>query len=259
MRMKKMLAVFLTGLVVSASAWAADVFVTVNGSAVPQYRADVLFNEQKASGVEINDRTRDAVREALVRSELIAVEARRSGMDKEAEVRGLMENASTSVLVRAYLDKYLRENPVSDAEVTEAYDALKQQVGSTEYHVRHILLDTEAAAKAVIAKLGKGGKFAALAKESKDEGSKNQGGDLGWSSPAAFVPPFAEALQKMSKGQYSKEPVQTDFGYHVLLVEDVRPAKLPALDQLRGQIEQRLNMRKVDSLIEELRGKAEIK
>jgi peptidyl-prolyl cis-trans isomerase C len=259
MLLKKFVAAFAASFLLSAPLFAEDVFVKVNGASVPKYVADVLIEEQKAAGVPESDEMINAVRENLIRRELLIAEARRAGLDKKPEIRGLMEIARLSVLVRAYIDDFLRANPVSDTDIAATYETIKQQQGSTEYHVRHILVGDEKEAKDIIAKLKRGNKFAALAKSSLDVASRDNGGDLGWMSPAAFVPPFAQALTKLRKGQYTQEPVQTDFGYHVIMVDDTRATKLPPLDQVRDQIRQRLNQQKVENLLEELRAKAEIK
>ncbi|MDR2638030.1 MAG: peptidylprolyl isomerase [Zoogloeaceae bacterium] len=261
MLVKKISTILMVAALSAAPAFAAnDTLVTVNGVAIPKYRADVLISEQKVIGIEESEEMRDEVREMLIRNELVAAEARRAGLDKKPEVRGLTENAQARVLARAYLEGYIESNPASEEEIKAIYEQLKERIGNTEYKIRHILLENEKKAKEIIAKLQKGEKFATLAKESKDAASKDKGGSLDdWMSPAAFVPPFAEALTKLGKGQFSKQPVQTQFGYHVILVEDTRPTKLQPLDDLRPQIVQRLNQQKVDKLVEDLRGKAEIK
>ncbi|MCL2020727.1 MAG: peptidylprolyl isomerase [Betaproteobacteria bacterium] len=259
MILKKFAAVFAASLLLSAPGFAQDVFVTVNGAKVPKYVADVLIEEQKAAGVAESEEMLNAVRDALIRRELIVAEARRAGLEKKPEIQGMMENARLSVLVRAYIDDYLKANPVTNTDISATYETFKQQIGNTEYHVRHILVENEKEAEEIIAKLKKGSKFATLTDSSLDVASKDNGGDLGWMSPAAFVQPFAQALAQLKKGQYTQTPVQTDFGYHVIMVEDTRATKLPPLEQVQEQIRQRLNQQKVENLLEELRAKAEIK
>jgi peptidyl-prolyl cis-trans isomerase C len=131
--------------------------------------------------------------------------------------------ARQAVLIRAYLQDFVKAHPVSDADVKSEYDKIKTQLGDKEYKARHILVEKEEDAKAIIAKLDKGEKIEDLAKQSKDPGSKDKGGDLGWANPAGFVKPFAEALSKLEKGKYTAAPVKTDFGYHVIKLEDSRP------------------------------------
>ena len=150
-------------------------------------------------------------------------------------------------------------HPVSDADVKAEYDKIKSQLGDKEYKARHILVEKEEEAKAIIAKLDKGEKIDDLAKQSKDPGSKDKGGDLGWANPASFVKPFADALSKLEKGKYTTTPVKTDFGYHVIKLEDTRPLKAPAFDEVKGQLKQRLEQQRVEKHIAELRSKAAVK
>ena len=135
---------------------------------------------------------------------------------------------------------------------------IKHNLGSTEYKSRHVLVEKEEEAKAIIAKLDKGEKFSELAKQSKDPGSKDKGGELGWSSPAAYVKPFGEALTKLKKGEYTKTPVQSDFGYHVIQLDDSRPANPPPFDQVKPQMQQRASQQQIETLVKELRSKAKV-
>lgn len=262
MNLKKFAVAFAASCLLSAPAFAQSVYVTVNKVGVPKYVADVLVAEQKAEGVEDGEVLQNNVRDHLINRELLLAEARRAKLDKKPEILGMMDIASNGVLVRAFVEDYIKANPIADSDVTATYEQVKQQMaGTSEYRVRHILVEKEAQAKNIIAQLGKGIKFASLAKSSSlDPASKDKGGELeGWMSPAAFVPPFAQALTQLKKGQYSKEPVQTNFGYHVIMVDDVRSAQFPPLDQVRAQIRQSLSQQKVNNLLKELREKAEIK
>jgi peptidyl-prolyl cis-trans isomerase C len=258
--LKKISAVLIASALISAPAFAADkTFVTVNGKAIPQSVADLFINEQTAQGAQDTPELRAAIKDELIRRELIASEARKQGLDKKPEVQAQLESAQQMVLMRVYLTGFIQSNPPTDAQINEVYDSFKKRLGNTEYHARHILVETEEAAKAIIAKLEKGEKFADLAKDSKDPGSKDNGGDLGWMAPTAFVQPFAEALVKLEKGQHSKEPVQSQYGYHVILQEDSRALTPPPLENVKGEIVQNLNQQKVEALLQELRGKARIK
>ncbi|MDR1349989.1 MAG: peptidylprolyl isomerase [Zoogloeaceae bacterium] len=255
--LKKLAAALTISALCSIPAFAAEkAFVTVNGRAVPQYVADAFIEDQQ--GAPDSDEFRNAVREEFIRRELIIGEARKKGLDKKKQVMGQLENARQMVLVRAYLTDYLEANPVTEAQINEAYVTFTQRLGDTEYKTRHILVENEAEARELVAKLDKGEKFEDLAKDSKDPGSKENGGDLGWMSPSAFVAPFAEALGKLKKGEYSKEPVQSQFGYHIILVEDTRALTPPALEQIKPQITQSLTQQKVETLINTLRSKAKI-
>lgn len=236
----------------------AAAFATVNGKAIPKARADALIAGQAAQGQPDSPELRKAVLEELVRREILTQEALKKGFDKKAEVQGQMDLARQGVLIGAYLNDYVKTHPVTDEQIKKEYDEIKGKLGNKEYKARHVLLETEAAAKAVIEKLKKGEKFDDLAKESKDPGSKDRGGDLGWANPASFVPPFSAAMTKLEKGKFTEAPVKTDFGWHVIQLEDTRELKLPGVDEAKGQIGQQLTQRMVQKHIDELRAKAKV-
>jgi peptidyl-prolyl cis-trans isomerase C len=150
---------------------------------------------------------------------------------------------------------YLKSHPVSDAQLHAEYDQIKSQMGEKEYKVRHILVDKEDDAKAIIAALQKGEKFETLADRSKDTGSKAKGGDLDWNSPANFVKPFSDAMVALPKGKFTTTPVQTQFGWHVILVEDIREAKIPSFDEVKPQLTQRMQGLVVEKYLKDLRAK----
>ncbi len=231
---------------------------TVNGTAIPTSRADALLNEQLSQGQQNTPELRGMVREELVRREILTQEATKKGMAKKPEVLGQIELARQALLIRAYLQDYVKNHPVSDADVKKEYDAIVQGMGDKEYKSRHILVEKEDEARNIVARLQKGEKFEELAKQSKDPGSKDRGGDLGWSHPSGYVKPFADALTKLEKGKFSATPVKTDFGWHVIQLEDVRDLKHPSLDEVKPQIHQRLQQQMVEKHIIELRGKAKV-
>ena len=252
------LALSLLAAFVAIPAFAQTV-ATVNGTAIPQARADVMIAEQKTQGAPDSDQLRTAVKEELVRREVLAQEARKKGLEKSGNVTAQIELARQAVLIRAYLQDYVKAHPVTEADVKAEYEKIKSQLGDKEFKARHILVEKEEEAKAIIAKLDKGEKFEELAKQSKDPGSKDKGGDLGWANPAGFVKPFSEALVKLEKNKYSATPVKTEFGYHVIKVEDSRALKAPAFDEVKGQLKQRLEQQSVERHIAELRTKATVK
>jgi peptidyl-prolyl cis-trans isomerase C len=232
---------------------------TVNGVPVPAARMDFMLQQQKGRGVPDNDQTRAMLREELVNREIVAQEAQRSGIGKTAEVQTQLEIARQDVLVGAYLRDWVKKHPVSDADVQKEYDRARGQAGDKEYRARHILVESEDEAKKLIAEIKKGAKFDELAtKFSKDTGSAQRGGDLDWSPPGAYDKQFSDAMVKLEKGKYTEQPVQTRFGYHIILLEDVRQTKFPELAQVKPQIQQQLTQRKVDELVRELRGKAKV-
>jgi peptidyl-prolyl cis-trans isomerase C len=163
------------------------------------------------------------------------------------------------VLVGAYLSQYLRDNDVTEADVQKEYDRAREQAGASEFKARHILVETEDEAKRLIAELQKGGKFEDLAKaSSKDEGTRELGGDLDWKLPAALEKPFADAMVALDKGKFTAAPVRTRFGYHVIQLDDVRDVNFPPIAQVNQQIRQRLLRQKVEVLVRELRAKAKV-
>ncbi len=237
----------------------AQTVATVNGTAIPQARADVMIAEQKSQGAPDSEQLRGAIKEELVRREVLSQAARAKGLEKAASVQAQMDLARQAVLIRAYLQDYVKGHPVSDADVKAEYDKIKSQLGDKEYKARHILVDKEEDAKAIIAKLEKGEKIEDLAKQSKDPGSRDKGGDLGWANPAGFVKPFADALTKLEKGKFTTTPVKPEFGYHVIKLEDSRALKAPPFEEVKGQLKQRLEQQVVERHIADLRGKATVK
>ncbi len=231
---------------------------TVNGTAIPAIRADVLVASQASKGQQVNDQLREAVREELIKREIITAEAKKSGVGKRPEVAAQMEMAGQAVLIDAYLQNYRSNHLPSDEAVKKEYDAFAKNADKTEYKARHVLVEKEETAKEIIASLKKGEKFETLAKQSKDPGSKDKGGDLGWSMPSNYVPPFAEALKKLAKGKYTETPVKSDFGYHVILLEDSRDVKLPTLEEVKPQIQQHLANQAVQKHVADLRAKAKV-
>ena len=221
-----------------------------------QGQYDVLLKERLAQGGQDTPEIRNAVKEELNTRELLAREAKKQGVDKNPDVKTQMDLASQTVLVRAYVTDWVKKNPVPEAELKKEYDTIKSQIGDKEYKVRHILVEKEDDAKAIITELQKGAKFDELAKSrSKDPGSKDKGGDLDWNAPANFVKPFGDAMKSTPKGKFTAQPVQTQFGWHVIEVEDVRDAKVPGYDEVKPQLQQRLQAQWLDKYFKDLRAK----
>jgi peptidyl-prolyl cis-trans isomerase C len=258
-KLTSLAALLVAGSLISAPALAqGKAFATVNGQPISQSVYNAFIAEQKAQGAQESDELKNAVKEELVRRELLAQEAKKKGLDKKADVQGQMELARQAVLIRVFLSEHVRTNPISDAQLKAEYEQIKNSLGSTEYKARHILVEKEEDAKAIIAKLEKGEKFVALAKQSLDPGSKDKGGELDWSSPNTYVKPFAETLPKLKKGEYTKTPVKTDFGFHVIQVDDSRPLTPPTFDQVKPQLQQRAGQMQIENLIKDLRAKAKV-
>jgi peptidyl-prolyl cis-trans isomerase C len=233
---------------------------TVNGAKIPQYRADAMLAEQKTQpGTTDTEDLRKQVKEELVRREILAQEAKKKGLDKKQDIVGQIELARDAVLIRAYLQDYMATHKVSDDDVKKEFDKIVAALGKKEYKARHVLVEKEDEAKGVIEKLKKGDKIEDLAKaQSKDPGSKDKGGDLGWAPPSNYVKPFGDALVALEKGKYTETPVKSDFGYHVIQLDDVRDIKLPAYDEAKPGLEQRIQQQAVQNHIVELRKKAKV-
>jgi peptidyl-prolyl cis-trans isomerase C len=261
--LSKLATALLFSALLSAPAIAAEkakgnTFATVNGTAIPQSTADAFIAEQKTQGAQETPELKNAVREELIRRELLTQEAKKKGLDKKPAVASQAELARQAIYIRAFIQDFVKANPISEAQLKSDYETIKSQLGGTEYKTRHILVEKEDDAKAIIANLKKGAKFEELAKQSKDPGSKENGGDLGWSSTASYVKPFGDALTKLEKGKYTEAPVKTDFGYHVILLEDSRPLTPPAFDAIKAQLAQRAQQQQIEKMVNDLRAKAKV-
>ena len=240
-------------------AFAENAVATVNGKPIKQSIYDYIVKDATARGQKVDDNVREIIVNKMVSSELVYQEAQRIGLDKQPDFVAKEELARRELLVNAFLQDYVKKNPVSEADTKAAYEQYKKELGEKEYSARHILVSTEAEAKDIIAQLGKGGDFAKLAKEkSKDPGSKEKGGDLGWFSLGGMVKPFSDAVAKLQKGGVSAEPVQTQFGWHVIKLEDTRSTQAPAYDKVKDGLQKQLQQRQLEKLLTDLRTKAKI-
>lgn len=234
----------------------------VNGVAVPKARADALAAQVAKSGRPITPEIEAKIKEEVVTREIFVQEAMKQGLNTTPDYKEQLELAKQTILIRELFTEFEKKNAITDAEIKAEYDKFVQAqggAGAKEYHARHILVEKEADAKDIIAKLKKGGKFDEIAKkQSKDTGSGAKGGDLGWANPSGFVKEFSDALVALKKGQTSETPVKTQFGYHVIRVEEVRDAELPKLEDVKPQIAQQMLQRKMGQYQEDLRGKAKI-
>jgi peptidyl-prolyl cis-trans isomerase C len=243
----------------AAKASSAPPKIVVNGVTVPPTRFEAMAKELDAQGHPASAERENAIKEELVNREVLAQAAKKRGLDRDPVVRAEMDMAGQAVLIRALLENEAKANPISDADLQKQYDQFKAQMGANEYKVRHILVDKEDEAKAIIDQLNKGADFAKLAKEkSKDPGSKDNGGDLDWGPAGRYVKPFADAVEKLKKGEITKTPVKTDFGYHVIQVEDIRPLKVPSFDEMKQQFRQRAQQQQIQKFVADLRAKAKV-
>ncbi|HZV92178.1 MAG TPA: peptidylprolyl isomerase [Caldimonas sp.] len=252
-------AVATTGFV-PAVALAQNVAV-VNGKPVPKSRVDALMaqvqKQAAARGQQLPPEIEKLARDKVVTDEILSQEAERRGLASTADFKQQMELARQSILIGLLSADLEKKTTISDADIQKEYDKLKAQSAGTEYHVSHILVQKEDEAKALIAQLKAGAKFDELAKKnSKDPGSAEKGGDLGFAAPSAYVPEFSQAMVKLKKGEYTQEPVKTQFGYHIIKLDDTREAKFPPLADIKPQIQQRLAQERAMAFRDELRAKA---
>jgi peptidyl-prolyl cis-trans isomerase C len=235
----------------------AQNIATVNGKTVPKARVDTLLQQAEKAGQKLTPEMQAQARDQVVIREIFAQEAEKRGIAASNDFRSQMELARQSIMIRELFDDYRKKNPVTDAEAKAEYEKFKAQASGTEYRARHILVEKEEEAKALIAQIKGGAKFEDLAKTaSKDPGSGANGGDLDFAKPESYVPEFGGALTKLKKGEMTETPVKSQFGYHIIRLEDTREASFPAYDEVQGQLKQRMEQVKLQRYQEELRTKA---
>lgn len=247
----------------SASAVAESkeaVAATVNGTPISKKQLDQIMQQQAAQGMPDNPETRKMVIDQLAMQILVAQEATNKGLDKVPEVKEQLDMARLSILANSYVKDYMKNATVSDEALKAEYDKFKTTAGGTEFKARHILVASEEEAKDIIAKIKKDVKaFDGLAKaKSQDPGSKGKGGDLGWFNPRSMVPEFGEAVAKLEKGKFTETPVKSQFGYHVIILDDSRPLAVPALDDVKGPLTQQLQQQNLKKTFDDLKAKAKI-
>jgi len=246
-------------LTLGAQSVIAQNLAIVNGKAVPKTRLDTLAQQVARSGQPVTPELEGQLREEVIAREVFMQEAEKLGLSTSEDFKVQMELARQTILIRELFADYQKKNPVTDADLKAEYDKFAAANGGKEYKARHILVEKEAEAKAIIASLKKGGKFEDIAKkQSKDAGSGANGGDLDWANPSSYVPEFTEALLKLNKGQTTDTPVKSQFGYHVIRVDDIRTAQLPSFEQVKPQIAQQMQQQKLAKFQEELRAKAKV-
>ncbi|MEY4977331.1 MAG: hypothetical protein RIQ97_2526 [Pseudomonadota bacterium] len=250
----------LTALAVLSMAGAmAQNVAVVNGKPVPTARVEALKQQVERSGRPVTPDMMQQIKEEVVTREIFMQEARRLGLESRADYRNQLELARQTLLIRELFAEFQKKNPVTDAEVKAEYDKFVAANGGKEYRARHILVEKEDEAKALIEQIKKGAKFEDLAKKnSKDPGSGANGGDLDWANAGSYVPEFSQAMVKLAKGQLGETPVKSQFGFHIIRVDDIRDAQLPKLEELKPQIAQQLQQDKLSRFQDELRSKARI-
>ena len=260
--MKKKL---LTGLVAAALMGTvalpvlAQNLAIVNGKPVPKERADALRQQVERSGRPVTPDMEGQIKEEVIAREIFMQEAQKRGLDASADFKAQMELARQSIMIRELFLDEQKKNAVTDADIQAEYDKFVAANSGKEYKASHILVEKEEEAKAILAALKKGGKFEEIAKkQSKDPGSGAKGGDLDWANPGSYVPEFTAALVKLEKGKMTQTPVKSQFGWHIIRLDDVRDAQLPKLEEVKPQIAQQLQQQRQAKFQEEMRAKAKV-
>ncbi|HCY15529.1 MAG: peptidylprolyl isomerase [Curvibacter sp. GWA2_64_110] len=249
-------ATLLSALAVPA---AAQNVAIVNGKPVPMARVDALAQQLARAGRPVTPEMMGQIKDEVIARELFMQEAQKLGLDASEDFKAQMELTRQAILIRELFATFQKNNPVTDAEIKAEYDKFAAANSGKEYRARHILVEKEDQAKAIIASLKKGAKFEDIAKkQSKDPGSGANGGDLDWASAGSYVKEFSEAMVKLGKGKTTETPVKSQFGYHIIRLDDVRDAQLPKLEDVKPQIAQQLGQQKLMKYQEELRAKAKI-
>lgn len=253
-------AMLAAGLAVAVSAHGQNnVVARVNGVAIPQAHLELLVKNLVSQGRTDSPEMREALKQQMINRELMIQEAARRGLEKQSEIAARLIFARQDVLSTAYVQETFKTHPVTDEALRKEYERIKAQLGAREFKARHILVAKEDEAKEIITLIRKGGNFEKLAAErSNDPGSKVNGGDLDWGPPGRYVKPFADALLKLKKGQVTDAPVQTQFGWHVIRVDDERATRIPGFDEAKPQLQQMLQGQIMEKAVADLRAKAKI-
>jgi peptidyl-prolyl cis-trans isomerase C len=233
----------------------------VNGKAVPKSRVDAFLKQIQAQaaaqGQQLPPDLDVRVRDKIVMDEIFTQEAEKRGLTASTEYKVQMEAARQAILAQALITSYTKSHPITDADMHAEYDKFKAKSAGTEYRARHILVEKEDDAKALIAQIKAGASFEDLAKKnSKDPGSGANGGDLDFAAPGSYVPEFSQAMVALKKGEMTQEPVKTQFGYHIIKLEDTREAQFPPFDDVKGQLKQQMEKQQVATYRDEVRAKA---
>ena len=238
---------------------AAQNVAIVNGKPIPSARVDALAQQLARAGRPVTPEMMGQLKDEVIARELFVQEAQKLKLDASEDFKTQMELTRQTILIRELFSNFQKTNPVSDAEIKAEYDKLSTANSGKEYRSRHILVEKEADAKAIIASIKKGAKFEDIAKkQSKDPGSGANGGDLDWANAGSFVKEFSETMVKLGKGKMTETPVKTQFGYHIIRVDDVREAQAPKLEDVKPQISQQLQQQKLVKFQDELHAKAKI-
>jgi peptidyl-prolyl cis-trans isomerase C len=244
---------------IAASMATAQNAAIVNGKAIPSSKVDLIISELKKQGQPESPELRQQIRDSLVMAEIFRQEAQKRKLLDRNDVKLAIEQAQSRIVVNALAQDFLKDSPITDADVKAEYEKMKSEVAkTTEYKARHILVEKEEDAKQIITKLKAGTKFEELAKQSKDPASASSGGELGWSPADTYVPEFSSALQKLKKGELTETPVKTQFGFHIIRLDDSRQGQIPPFEQVQAQIREQVQQQKLSAFQDQLRKAAKV-
>jgi peptidyl-prolyl cis-trans isomerase C len=256
MKLKSTLVLAAAALLLPLAAQAQNVTI-VNGKAVPKSRVESLLKQASRSGQAVTPEMESRARDEVVLREIFAQEAERKGVAASAAYKAQLELLRQTVLIRELFADYQEKNKATDAEAQAEYDKIKASQIGTEYRARHILVEKEDEARKLIGELKAGAKFEDLAKKhSKDPGSGQNGGDLDFAKPESYVPEFGSAMAALKKGEMTQEPVKSQFGWHIIKLEDTREAQFPGFDEVKPRILQNLSQAKLQKYQEALKDAA---
>lgn len=248
---------FSAAMVASTVVFAQNV-ATVNGKPIPKAREDAWVEQLKKQGQQDSPQLRAQIKDQLIQREIFMQEVAKRGIAEKPDVKFQLDVQRQNALIQALMRDELAKSPITDDQVKAAYEEQKKATGAKEYKARHILVESEDEAKDITAQIKKGAKFEDLAKKSKDPGSAQRGGELDWAGAGAYVKPFSDAMVKLDKGQMTDAPVQSQFGWHVIRVDDVREAQFPPLEQVAPQIREALQQQKMAAYADQLRKAAKV-
>lgn len=233
---------------------------TVNGKPISKKQVDMIMKQQAAQGMPDTPEMRKMVIDNIALQTLAAEEAIKKGLDKKGETADQIEMSRLGILAQGFVEDYINNSPITDAQYAAEYEKIKSATAGVEYSARHILVEKEADAKAIVAKLKKDVKaFAALAKaQSKDPGSKDKGGELGWFDPRGMVPEFGAAVAKLEKGKFTETPVKSQYGFHVIVLDDSREKAAPTLEQVKPRLKQQIQQENLKKVLDGMKEKAKI-
>lgn len=236
----------------------SPVLATVNGKPITQQMYSMYASKRSGGRPGTPPPSAETLINDMIKLEIVAQDAQTQGLDQRADVKTQLEWLKRTTLASISIQDFITANPVTEADMKKAYDEQIANTGGEEYHARHILVNSKDDAEAIIKQLDEGADFAELAKEKSTGPTGKQGGDLGWFTADRMVKPFGDALMKMKKGSYSKTPVETQFGQHVIYLEDTRELSPPSFDQVKPQLQRMMQGQKVEAYIHDLKGKASV-